>query len=89
VIGAGQNGQTGVRDQPVRRRPDIPHGVDGNVFEIAHALNAQVLRMGRRREIRVPQYFWHLSKLGVFEFLCQVAQPLLKEAALRLLLRQR
>jgi hypothetical protein len=45
--------------------------------------------MGRRREIRVPQYFWHLSKLGVFEFLCQVAQPLLKEAALRLLLRQR
>jgi hypothetical protein len=106
VSSARQNGQTGVRDQPVlfdslfgthhirvssdhqRRRRDSTHGVAGNVFEIAHALDAlveeqlKVLRMGRCREIRVAQFFGHLPGLGVFEAgpECRVSAVVIEKA---------
>jgi hypothetical protein len=63
----------GVSHDQQRRRSDTAHGVVGNVFEIAHALHAlvekqlKVLRMGCSREIRVAQFFGHLSGLGVLE----------------------
>lgn len=55
------------------RRLDAAHRAGGNVLEVAHTLNAlveeqlKVPGMGRRREIRVPQFLWHLSRLGVLE----------------------